>query len=467
MARPHRTVTGGWQTVDFRRVGPGSFRLPNTPFARLGVVHAVSAAGDALVTIALAKTLFFVSIDQARPKILTYLLLTLAPFTVVSPFVGPLIDRFAASRRWVVVACGVTRSILCLLLVKDIHGSLLLFPEAFALLVFSKAYAIARSSFVPEVVPSATELVRANSRLALIGGLAGFVVAPLGALIGLLGADWVAAVAAIVFLASGVLATRLTTRGVSNVDVRPYLHGSSSPYVNASSSMSPLRTDDDSQRTNSGESERRHQTAMRLATLAMSVQRGLVGLVTFLVAFTFRREGVPNWWLGLVAGAGIGGGLLGSVLAPKLVDRLGEARVLLGSALLVAVVAMLSAFNSGRSEAAIVAGTIGLAAAMSRLAFDAFVQRESREAQRGAAFARLETRFQLSWVLGALIPVAVPISRFVGFLVVAALAGAVVAAIVGGDQSLQKIDRTLAAGAKVWRRPLRPSDGPWVADDDE
>ena len=41
-------------------------------------MHGVSTAGDALVSFALAKTLFFVSPAEARGKVLLYLLLTLA-----------------------------------------------------------------------------------------------------------------------------------------------------------------------------------------------------------------------------------------------------------------------------------------------------------------------------------------------------------------------------------------------------
>lgn len=465
MARSQRPVANGWQTVSYGYFDPRSFRLPKTPFARLGIVHAVSSGGDTLVTIALAKTLFFVSVDQARPKILTYLLLTLAPFTVVSPFVGPMIDRFAASRKWVVVVCGVLRAVLCLLLVKDIHGSVLLFPEAFALLVVSKAYAIAKSSIVPEVVPSSAELVRANSRLALIAGLAGFVAAPIGGLVGLLGADWVAALAAVVFLAAGILAIRLVSRTSGGHSSDGTRHAGE-PDVDRGHEHAEGSDQEDVRRRNAHD-VRQHRTALRLATLAMSVQRGLVGLVTFLVAFSFRREGVPTWWLGLVAGAGIAGGLAGSLLAPRLVDRIGDARVLLGAAGLVGVVALLAAIRPSTGESAIVAGAIGMSAAMSRLAFDAFVQRESEGAQRGAAFAKLETRFQLSWVVGALVPVAFPISRFVGFLLIGLTAAAVVAAIVGGDQSLKKIDDTLAVGAKAWRRPIRPPTGEWGTDDDD
>jgi MFS family permease len=461
VAREQRTSAEGWKQIEFSRFGADAFRLPKTPFARLGLVHAVASAGDALVTIALAKTLFFVSLSEARPKVLTYLLLTLAPFTVVSPFIGPLIDRFAGSRRWVMLGSCVLRAVLCLLLVNDIRGSLLLFPEAFVLLVVSKGYAIAKSSIVPEVVRSNDELVKANSRLALIGGLAGFLIAPFGALVGIQGPDWVASLGAIVFIGAAILAFRLPSRVVdSGLETNPATKQVVTDTARDGSRSAPTRS------ARSLE-VRQRRTALRLATLAMSVQRGLVGLITFLVAFSFKREGEPTWSLGLVAGAGIVGGLVGSVLAPKIVDRLGEARLLLGSAVGVAAIAAVSAFRSGIAASAVVASAIGLSAAMSRLAFDALVQRDSGHDQRGAAFAKLETRFQLSWVLGSLIPVAFPISRFVGFLLIAAVSGAVVAAIVGGEQSLERIDDTLAVGAAVWRRPVRPTADEWHSLDED
>ena len=67
-------------------------------------------AGDTLVTIALAGSLFF-SIDpsEARRKVFLYLALTMAPFAVVAPLVGPALDRAAGGRRWMVIGprpCG-------------------------------------------------------------------------------------------------------------------------------------------------------------------------------------------------------------------------------------------------------------------------------------------------------------------------------------------------------------------------
>ncbi|MGZ8734023.1 MAG: MFS transporter, partial [Acidimicrobiia bacterium] len=70
-----------------------------SPFGRLAAAHAVSMIGDACVTVALAGTLFFnISPGAARPKVLLYLLLTVAPFALVAPVIGPLLDRSRGGR---------------------------------------------------------------------------------------------------------------------------------------------------------------------------------------------------------------------------------------------------------------------------------------------------------------------------------------------------------------------------------
>ena len=50
--------------------------------------------------------------------------------------------------------------------------------------------------------------------------------------------------------------------------------------------------------------------------------------------------------------------------------------------------------------------SVAASASSGRIAFDSLVHRDGPEHLRGRAFARFETRFQLSWVAGALIPVA-------------------------------------------------------------
>ena len=61
-----------------------------TPFARLVYAHAISVAGDACLTVSLAGSLFFQNPSgAARGKVLLYLILTMAPFAIVAPVLGP------------------------------------------------------------------------------------------------------------------------------------------------------------------------------------------------------------------------------------------------------------------------------------------------------------------------------------------------------------------------------------------
>ena len=158
------------------------------PVGRLSLVQSAMLGGDTLVTISLAGSLFFsISPDAADHKVLLYLLFTLAPFAIVSPVLGPLIDRGRGARRLMVVASGVGRAVLCPLMALHIH-SLLLFPLAFLVLVCSKLYLVTKGALVPEMAalqahaPDAPEgqeqagYATLNARLTLLGTVSGFVV---------------------------------------------------------------------------------------------------------------------------------------------------------------------------------------------------------------------------------------------------------------------------------------------------
>ncbi len=121
------------------------------PFGRLALTHVLMTAGDTLFAVSLAGSLFFsISPTAAKDKVLLYLLLTMGPFAVVAPALGPLVDRSRGARRAMVVASAVGRAALCPFLARDIH-SLLLFPEAFAMLVLSKVYLVTKGALVPEM----------------------------------------------------------------------------------------------------------------------------------------------------------------------------------------------------------------------------------------------------------------------------------------------------------------------------
>lgn len=123
------------------------------PVGRLLLVQVLMLAGDTLVTISLAGSLFFsISPDEAKGKVILYLVLTLGPFAVVSPLLGPMIDRSKGARRAMVVLSALGRAAICPLMARDVH-SLLLFPEAFLILVLSKLYLVTAAPSCPRWRP--------------------------------------------------------------------------------------------------------------------------------------------------------------------------------------------------------------------------------------------------------------------------------------------------------------------------
>jgi len=178
-----------------------------------------------------------------------------------------------------------------------------------------------------------------------------------------------------------------------------------------------------------------HSRDIRLAAAAMGVLRGAVGFLTFLLAFSFRRAHAPTWWFGLAIVASLVGTLLGALIAPRLRRSISEERILTASLAAFAIGAAICAWYANRSAGAALAGLLGAAAASGKLAFDSIVQRDAPEASQGRAFARFETRFQITWVAAALPPVLLAIPRRAGMVVLADAAGVAAVLYVVGRRS--------------------------------
>src|SRR6185436_8755823 len=89
---------------------------------------------------------------------------------------------------------------------------------------------------------------------------------------------------------------------------------------------------------------------------------------------------------------------------------------------------------------------VAIGAATGRLAFDSLLQRDGPDAARGRAFARFETRFQVAWVVGALIGI-LPQNEQLGLLLLAiALASA----------GILYVGARRAARGREMRSTLRP-----------
>jgi hypothetical protein len=404
----------GWQPLSSPgRSGAAAFVV--TPFTRLARTHAAAVAGDTLIALALANSLFFdIDPNAARDKVALYLALTMAPFAVVAPLIGPALDRARGGRRLMVIGANALRAVICVLLLRDID-SLLLFPEAFAVLVLAKSYHVAKSAIVPTVVHSDDELVEANSRLSFLSGVVTFAAAIPGGLAFAIGNSFdngsqaVLLLATVVFTIGALLGIRIPA--------------------------TKIVVDD----TSETERQELRGGGILLAASAMGLMRGIVGFLTFLIAFALRTSDAPTFQFGLVLAASGVGSLLGALVAPAL-RRAGssEERILLIVLGLTAVSGLLCAWAGGIAAAAALALCVGIAASSGKLAFDSVVQRDAPDANRGRSFARFETRFQLTWVAGAFLPVVVTIPLEIGFVVVAACAGFALFSYLAGLRSLAR-----------------------------
>ena len=374
---------------------------------RLAWVHTVSVSGDALVAVALAGTLFFaVPVAAARPRVALYLLLTVAPFALVAPLLGRLLDGRRGAGRLTVVAALLLRAALAFLAVPRTQ-SLLLYPLAFGLLVCSRVHGISRSALVPELAGLDRDLVAVNGRMARVAALGGTVGALLGVgLDRLLGGGAVLWASALTFAAGGVLAFTLP--------------------------LARRHREQPADAGRPGSLERRlarlarPPSRVRLARTVSAAVRAAGGFALFLLAFALRRQGVGTAGLGLLlAGVGIGG-VVAAFLVPRAARLLRE-EGLLGAGLAVSgVTALLLAGRVGVVSAGLAGLAMGGGVAAARLGFESLVQREVPPAGRGTAITRAETAFQLAWVGGAVIPVALPLPTDPSLVVVglACLAGA-------------------------------------------
>ncbi|MCZ9343871.1 MFS transporter, partial [Streptomyces sp. TRM76130] len=174
-------------------------------------LHGVNGAGDVMITVALASTVFFsVPTDEARGRVALYLAITMAPFTLLAPVIGPLLDRVPHGRRAAMATAMAARALLALVLGGAvISGGLELYPAALGVLVSSKAYGVVRSAVVPRLLPPTFSLVKANSRVTLGGLLATGVAAPVGAGLQLIGPRWPLYGAFVLFVAGTFLSFTL------------------------------------------------------------------------------------------------------------------------------------------------------------------------------------------------------------------------------------------------------------------
>jgi hypothetical protein len=399
-----------------------------TPFARLVYAQAVGSCGDACILVSMAGSIFFSSpTSAARGKVLLFLLITMTPFVIIAPVLGPALDRMKGGRRLFLISSAAGRALLCLALAmyisKPAPEGLLVYPLAFGVLVLQKGSSIAKSALVPALVKDDAELVTYK----------------------LFGADWSLRYGALVFIIGTILAIQIPrTRLREPVDAKQQML----------------------------EREEMHTPSILLGSSAMAVLRGSVGFLAFFTAFSLKHDIVA---LGIAGAAAYLGNFSGVIVAPALRRSVREEVILASSLVLPATLTLIGAMVAGSTGFVLAALSIGIGAAAGRLGFDSLLQRDGPDAARGRAFAKFETRFQLVWVIGGVIAI-IPFAEQMGLFLLALVLGfaaisyvAALRAARGRDMRTkllpEAVDRTITHTreqavhrfTRRFRKPARPA----------
>jgi MFS family permease len=381
-------------------------------------LHGVNGAGDMMITVALASTVFFsVPTDEARGRVALYLAITMAPFTLLAPVIGPLLDRLPHGRRAAMAGAMLARAILALLLSSAVvTGSIQLYPAALGVLVASKAYGVVRSAVVPRLLPPTFSLVKANSRVTLGGLLATGAAAPVGAGLQALGPRYPLYGAFVIFVVGTILSFSLPPKVDSPKGEDKALLAADEEHLHGPHLKPPQRP-----------GLRTVGAAVTHGLAANASLRALSGFLIFFLAFLLREDPLGGQSaavsLGIVGVAAGVGNALGTAVGAALRSRAPEI-IIVAVIAFVLVVAIAAAVFFGAVLVAALGAVAGFAQALSKLSLDAIIQRDVPELVRTSAFARSETLLQMAWVVGGAVGIALPLDGRLGLTVAVAIVGA-------------------------------------------
>ena len=418
-----------------------------TGLSNLIELSALNSAGDAMLAIALAGSLFFgLPVDEARGRVALYLLITVAPFAVVAPVVGPALDRLRSARRYAIAGTMLARGLLCWAMAGAVphNDAVTMLPAAFAVLVLSKAFGISRSAVTPRVLPGEITLVTANARCTLAGLVGAAVAAGVCAgVFAISGPAWALRVATLVFLGGTVLAIRLP----QHVDAPE-----PTPEPDATEPAADGTAPDDADHAPDGGTRSytrpvgapakgawrgRWRTLVTVgpvvgeAVQANAAIRVFSGFMVLFCAFLLREQtfdGLSEQLaLGVLAVAAGAGGLVGTSLGAALRARAPHL-IVFGTLAAAAASAAVGAAFFGLVMVGVAAFVAAFAQSLGKLSMDAIVQREIGEEVRSSTFAVSETLHQLAWVVGGLAGLALSLTDD-GTLSFALVAAALVLAL--------------------------------------
>ncbi len=426
-----------------------------TGLSELIELTAVSSAGDAFIAVALAGTLFFhASLDAARGQVTLYLLVTMAPFAILAPLIGPALDRMRTGRRYILAGTMLGRGLLCWGMAGAVthKDPLTLLPAAFGVLVLSKAYGITRSAVTPRLLPAEITLVTANARCGLGSLIAAAIAAPVAVGVSvLIHAGWVLRFGTLIFLVGAALSLRLP----DHVDTASAAADAPAD-VQATAATGPPA---ESKRTRT---LGRVGPVVGEAMRANAAVRAFSGFMVMFLAFLLRSDhfhGVSqNVALGALVIAATAGGLAGTAAGSSLRTRKPHL-IMFGTIAAATLATAVCAWFFGLLAALAVALVAAFCQALAKLSLDSIVQREIGEEIRSSTFAVSETLHQLAWVAGGLLGVVLSVAAngAVGLSVAAVALGVALFVLITSRRRRMRTSEPLGAQlAKAAADPPAP-----------
>ncbi|MCW2766824.1 MAG: transporter [Nocardioides sp.] len=381
------------------RRATGAAGAEQSGLSRLIEMHVFNTAGDAAVAISLAGSLFFqVPSGEARGQVALFLGLTMLPFAIVAPLIGPFLDRFSHGRRWAIGATMALRAFLCWGLAGAINdASAWLFAAALGVLVSSKAYGVTRAAAVPRLLPRDFTLVKANGRVSMAGLIGAAVSAPIAALASLVGPEWSLRYAFVLFVIATVCAIRLPAK----VDAS---EGEGDLVLRGETGASTRRP---------GRQRTRIPPAVAFALRANCGPRWLSGFLLMFIAFLLR-ESPPDTSLdskvliGIVIGAAGLGNALG-VVAASVFRSINPVLTVVIALLADTAAALVATVFYGVLPLALLGLVAGLSQSLAKVSLDSTIQSDIPHRVQASAFARSDTTLQLAWVIGGFVGIALPL----------------------------------------------------------
>jgi len=384
-------------------------------------------AADSAMAVALANTLFFAAASgESKSKVALYLLITIAPFAVIAPLIGPAIDRLQHGRRVALAASFAARTALAVLLIANYDpatGSFppwVLYPCALGMMVLSKSFSVLRSAVTPRVLPPSIDLVRVNSRLTMFGLLGGTIAGGAAAagveylcgLFRLPGALYVCVAVTVVGAALSMRIPKWVEVTEGEVPTTLSYHGPTEQFDR----MPPAPV--------TGKTRQPLGRNIITSLWGNCTIKVMVGFLFLYPAFVAKSHDASGWEqlriLGLIGAAAGIGNFVGNFTAARL--QLGNpARLVVRAATAVTVMSLATAVLGNLYVAALATLVTSGASAVAKASLDASLQDDLPEQSRASAFGRSESLLQLAWVAGGAIGVLIYTDLWVGFTAITAV----------------------------------------------